>query len=133
MESFRCYDNSDVIATLMMTNFHLYTTVVAIFPNVCLWRRSLCSELVLTLKNCIQPQFVCQDGPCCSNPMALISFRLFRKNLGKWFTTPPPPRSKKFPVCLCLLGDTKGNSYELMVNNLEMYRSQIVPPITPGA
>ena len=55
MESFRCYDNSDVIATLMMTNFHLNTTVVAIFPNVCLWRRSLCSDLVLTLENCIEP------------------------------------------------------------------------------
>ena len=35
MESFRCYDSSDVIATLMMTNFHLNTTVVANFPNVC--------------------------------------------------------------------------------------------------
>ena len=55
MESFRCYDNSDVIATLMMTNFHLNTTVVAIFPNVCLWRSSLCSDLVLTLKNRIEP------------------------------------------------------------------------------
>ena len=55
MGSFRCYDNSDIIATLMMTNFHLNTTVVAIFPNVCLWRRSLCSDLVLTLKNCIKP------------------------------------------------------------------------------
>ena len=31
MESFRRYDNSDVIATLVMTNFHLNTTVVAIF------------------------------------------------------------------------------------------------------
>ena len=31
------------------------STVVAIFPNVCLWRRSLCSNLVLTLKNCIEP------------------------------------------------------------------------------
>ena len=31
MELFRCYDNSDVIATLMMTNFHLNTAVVAIF------------------------------------------------------------------------------------------------------
>ena len=30
-ESFRCYDNSDVVATLMMTNFHFNTTVVAIF------------------------------------------------------------------------------------------------------
>ena len=60
MASFRCYDNSDVIATLIMTNFHLYLiqlsrTVVAIFPNVCLWRRSLCSTWqVLTLKNCIE-------------------------------------------------------------------------------
>ena len=44
-----------VIATQMMTNSHLNTTVVAIFPNVCLWRRSLCSDLVLTLKNCIEP------------------------------------------------------------------------------
>ena len=57
------------------------TTVVAIFPNVCLWRRSLCSDLVLTLKNRIEPPFICQDGLCCCN-MALISFRLFRKNLG---------------------------------------------------
>ena len=24
MTSFRCYDNSDVIATLIITNFHLY-------------------------------------------------------------------------------------------------------------
>ena len=55
MGSFRCYDSSNVIATLMMTNFHLNTTDVAIFPNVCLWRRSLCSDLVLTLENCIEP------------------------------------------------------------------------------
>ena len=50
MASFRCCDNSDVIATLIMTNFHLNTTVVAIFPNACLWRLSLYSNLVLTLK-----------------------------------------------------------------------------------
>ena len=33
MASFRCYDNSGVIATLILTNFHLYynTTVLAIF------------------------------------------------------------------------------------------------------
>ena len=56
MASFRCCDNSDVIATLIMTNFHLNTTVVAIFPNACLWRLSLYSNLVLTLKtNCIKP------------------------------------------------------------------------------
>ena len=61
------------------------TTAVAIFPNVCLWRRSLCSDL--TLKNSLDPEklyratFICQDGLCCCN-VALISFRLFRKNLG---------------------------------------------------
>ena len=48
-------DNSDVITALMMTNCHLNTTVIAIFPNVCLRRRSLCSDLVLTLENCIEP------------------------------------------------------------------------------
>ena len=31
------------------------STVVVIFPNVCLWRRSLCSYLAFTLKNCIEP------------------------------------------------------------------------------
>ena len=80
-ESFPCYDNSDVIATLMMTNFPLNTTVVAIFPNACLWRRSLCSDLVLTLKNRIEPPSYARTAYVCCN-MALISFRLFRKNLG---------------------------------------------------
>ena len=48
---------------------------------------------------------ICQDGLCCCN-MTLISFRLFRKNLGnfeiflrKWFTALP---GKKFPVRPCL-------------------------------
>ena len=105
MESFRCYDNSDVIATLVMTNFHLNTTVVAIFPNVCLWRRSLCSDL--TLKNSLDPEklyratFICQDGLCCCN-VALISFRLFRKNLGNLRDVFEqmvyrPPLAKNFP------------------------------------
>ena len=48
MASLLCYDNSDVIATLIMTHFHLNTTVVAIFPNAGLWRHSLYSNLVLT-------------------------------------------------------------------------------------
>ena len=82
MGSFRCYDNSDVIATLIMPNFHLNTTVVAVFPNVCLWRRSLCSDLVLTLKNCIEPPSYARTAYVVAIIMALISFRLFRKNLG---------------------------------------------------
>ena len=114
MASFRCYDNSDVIATLIMTNFHLNTTVVAIFPNACLWRHSLYSNLVLTLKtNCVKPSsYICQYGQCCCNT-ALLSFRLFRKNLGNLrdifgqmvYRPPPNPAwEKNFPYaydCAC--------------------------------
>ena len=53
--------------------------------------------------------FICQDGLCCCN-MALISFRLFLKNLGnlrdifgQMVYRPPPPPGKKFPVRLCML------------------------------
>ena len=47
MASFRCYDNSDVIATLIITDFRLYLTQLRcqFFPNLCLWRRSLRSNL----------------------------------------------------------------------------------------
>ena len=112
MASFRCYDNSDVIATLIMTNFHLNTTVVAIFPNACLWRHSLYSNLVLTLKtDCVKPSsYICQYGLCCCN-MALLSFRLFRKHLGnlrdifgQMVYRPPPRLAKNFPYaydCAC--------------------------------
>ena len=49
--------------------------------------------------------FICQDGLCFCN-MALISFRLFRKNLGNlrdffgqmvYRPRPPPPMAKNFP------------------------------------
>ena len=105
MESFCCYDNSDVIATLVMRNFHLNTTVVAIFLNVFLWRHSLCSDLVLTLKNCTEP-------PSYATTAYVVgiwpsySFRLFRKNLGNlrdvfgqmvYRPFPPPPPGKNFP------------------------------------
>ena len=105
MELFRCYDNSDVIATLMMTNFHLNTTVVAIVPNVCLWRRSLCSDLVLPLENCIEPPSYARTAYVVAIwPSFLFdSFVKIRATceifLGKWFTAPP---GKKFPVHLCL-------------------------------
>ena len=46
MVSFRCYDNSDVIATRYNKVSSLSNTiVVAIFPNRCFWRRSLWSTL----------------------------------------------------------------------------------------
>ena len=52
--------------------------------------------------------FICQYGLCCCN-MALVSFRLFRKNLsnsGDFFwanglpPAPPPPPGEKIPVRL---------------------------------
>ena len=106
MASFRCYDNSDVIATLIMTNFHLNTTVVAIFPNACLWRRSLCSNLVLTLKtNCIKPPsyastaYVVVIRPSFLSDSFAKIWATCEIFLGNWFTVPP---GKKFPVRLCL-------------------------------
>ena len=112
MESFRCYDNFDVIATLMMTNFHLNTTVVAIFPNVCLWRHSLCSDLALTQENCIEPPSYARTAYV----VAIWSSFLFDSFVkiwatwetffGKWFTSPSPPHlpGKTFPVRLWLFG-----------------------------
>ena len=102
MESFSCYDNSDVIATLVMTNFHLKTTVVAIFPNVCLWRHSLCSDLVLTLKNCTEPPsyattaYVVAIWPSLLVDSFVKIWATYEMFLGKWFTAPPPP-AKNFP------------------------------------
>ena len=87
----------------MMTNFHLNTTVVAIFPNVCLWRRSLCSDLVLTLKNCIEPPsyartaYVVAIWPSFLFDSFVKIWATCEIFLGKWFTAPP---GKKFPVRL---------------------------------
>ena len=54
--------------------------MVAIFPNVCLWCRSYAQNWeVLTLKNCHLHMPV---RPTLLHHMALVSFLLFRKNLG---------------------------------------------------
>ena len=87
-----------------MTNSHPNTTVVAIFPNVCLWRRSLCLNLVLTLKNCIEPH----SYACNASTAYVVAiwpsflFDSFVKIwatrevfLGKWFSA--PPLAKIFP------------------------------------
>ena len=104
MESFRCYDNSDVIATLMMTNFHHSTTVVAIFPNVCLWRRSLCSDLVLTLKNCVEPPsyaktaYVVAIWPSFLFDSFVKIWATCEIFWGKWFTAPPGKKISRTPM-----------------------------------
>ena len=80
-------------------------TVVAIFPNVCLWRRSYAQNwVVLTLKNCysIEPpsyasaaSVVASYGPRFFSTVRLGKIRATCENfLGKWFTAPP---GKNFP------------------------------------
>ena len=103
MASFRCYDNSDDIATLIMTNFHLYpsnTTVVTIFPNVCLRGNVVYAQTwqVLTLKNCIEPHSYASTAYV----VASYGSRFFDcKNLGNLqeffgqMVYPPPPPGKK--------------------------------------
>ena len=106
MGSFRCYDSSNVIATLMMTNFHLNTTDVAIFPNVCLWRRSLCSDL--TMKNCIEPPsysrtaYVVAIWPSFVFDSFVIIWATCEIFLGKWVKA-PPPLAKNFPYAYGVL------------------------------
>ena len=109
MGSFRCYDSSNVIATLMMTNFHLNTTDVAIFPNVCLWRRSLCSDLVLTLKNCIEPPsyartaYVVAIWPSFHFDSFIKIWATCEIFLGKWFTAPLWQKNSRTPMVLAAL------------------------------
>ena len=105
MASFRCYDSSDVIAILIMTNFPLYLIQLwwQFFPNACLWRRSLCSNLAgIDSEKLSRATFICQYGLLCC--MALLSFRLFCKNLGnlqEFFAQMDyRPPGKKLPVRL---------------------------------
>ena len=75
---------------------HLNTTVVTIFPNVCLWRHSLCSDLVLNLKNCIEPPsyartaYVVAIWPSFLFDSFVKIWATCKIFLGKWFTAPPP-------------------------------------------
>ena len=69
-------------------------TMIAIFPNVCLWRRTdsyAQNWEVLTLKNCysIEPPSHASMGYVVAS-FGLVSFLLFRKNLGKSLPPPPP-------------------------------------------
>ena len=105
MASFRCYDSSDVIAILIITNFPLYLIQLwwQFFPNACLLRRSLCSNLAgIDSEKLYRATFICQYGLFCC--MALVSFRLFCKNLGNlqefFGQMDYRPPSKKLPVRL---------------------------------
>ena len=74
---------------------------MAIYPNVCLWRRSLCSNLVLTMKNCIEPPLYASTAYVVAIWPSFL-FESFVKIwdtcenfLGKWFTASPPPPWQK--------------------------------------
>ena len=70
--------------------------MVAIFPNVCLWRRSYSQNWeVLTLKNIASSHLHMPVRRTLLHRMALFSFYCFVKIwatcenfLGQWFTTP---------------------------------------------
>ena len=77
MASFRCYDNSDVIATIYAQT----------------WQ-------VLTLKKCIEPFFTCQYGLCCCiGPRFCSTVLETFEQLAKifWANGLPPPLAKNSP------------------------------------
>ena len=83
MASFRCYNNSDVIANLITTNFHLY--LIHLWGQ--LFQMFVCGDVVyaqtwqvLTLKNCMEPFSYASTAYLVAS--ALVSVRLFCKNLG---------------------------------------------------
>ena len=58
MASFRCYDNSDVIATLIITKFYLYLIQLwCQFVQIFVYGDVVYAQIweLLTLKNCIEP------------------------------------------------------------------------------
>ena len=64
MASFRCYDNSDVIATLIITNFHLYLIQLwCQFFQIFAYGDVVYAQTweVLTLKNYIEPPYSSVD------------------------------------------------------------------------
>ena len=84
--------------------------MVAIFPNVCLWRRSYAQNWeVLTLKNCysIEPPsypsaayVVASYDPRFFSTVRFVKIRATCENfLGKWFTA---PLAKNFPYAYAL-------------------------------
>ena len=93
------------------------STVVAIFPNVCLWRRSLCSNLVLTLKNCIEPPSYASTAYVVAIWPSFI-FDSFVKigTVAKIFWAnglPPLPLSpaKKFPYAYVFIASSSRKRY----------------------
>ena len=102
---------SNVIASLIMTN---NTTVVVIFPNVCLWRHSLCSNLGgVDPEKLYQATLICQYALCCCIvwPSFLFIDYCFVKTsatcdnfLAKRFTV---PSGKRLPIRLWVISSVQ--------------------------
>ena len=98
----RCYCNPDHNKFSSLSN----TTVVVIFPNVCLWWRNLCSKklhrywpwktVLSHLHMLVRPMLLHRF---CSTVFVKI-WATYKNFMGKWFTAPPP--GKKLPVRLWL-------------------------------
>ena len=106
MSSFRCCDNSDDIATLIMTNFHFYpsnTTVVTIFPNVSLRGNVVYAQtwqLIEPLSYASTAYVVASHGPRFFDCFVKI-WGTCKNFLGKWFTAPLPEKNCPYTyVCL---------------------------------
>ena len=83
MASFRCYGNSDVIATLITTNFHLYLIQLWWqFFQMFVYGDVVYAQTwqVLTLKNCIEPFSYSSTAYVVAS--ALVSGRPICKNLS---------------------------------------------------
>ena len=105
MASFRCYDNSDVIATLITTNFHLYLIQLRWqFFQMLVYGDVVYAQTwqVLTLKNRIEPFSYASTAYVVA--AALVSVRLFCKNLTnlqKFFrqmVSRPRPKIARTPM-----------------------------------
>ena len=77
------------------------TTVVAIFTNVCLWRRSLCSNLAgIDREKLYRAIFICQYGLCCCICPNFCSTVLgnLQKFFGQMVYRPPWQKIARTPM-----------------------------------
>ena len=77
------------------------TTVVAIFTNVCLWRRSLCSNLAgIDREKLYRAIFICQYGLCCCICPKFCSTVLgnLQKFFGQMVYRPPWQKIARTPM-----------------------------------
>ena len=94
MASFRCHDNSDVIATLIITNFHLY--LIQLWWQ--LFQMFVYGDVVFLLKlrsywprKTVSYHFICQDDLCCCIVWPSFLFDCF---VFGQMVYPPPPCKK---------------------------------------